>query len=85
MNTLKDYSARSLCEGGPSTTCIDQVPMVVNDNLAYAFAAASGAGPNVCGKCFQLTFTGEGEFEITLNHQKIKGKKSYCYFFKYWI
>ena len=75
MNTLNDPSARSLCEGGPSTTCLDQIPIVVNDQLAYAFAAAPGAGPNVCGKCFQLTFTGQGKYESKLNHQKIKGKK----------
>jgi hypothetical protein len=31
-------------------------PQVVNDSLAYAFAAFNGAG---CGTCFQLTFTGK--------------------------
>ena len=75
MNSLLDFSAGSLCEGGPATTCIDQIPQVINDNLAYAFAAAPGDGPNVCGKCFELTFTGEGKYETKLNHQKIKGKK----------
>jgi hypothetical protein len=75
MNNLGDFSAKSMCEGGPATTCLDQIPQVVNDNLAYAFAAAPGAGPNVCGKCFQLTFNGQGKYETKLNHQKIKGKK----------
>ena len=74
MNTLNDVYAKSMCEGGPSTACLDQIPMVINDNLAYAFAASPG-GSNVCGKCFELTFTGEGKYETKLNHQKIKGKK----------
>ncbi len=75
MKILDDPSAKSMCEGGPSTTCLSQIPMVVNDNLAYAFAACPGNGPNVCGKCFQLTFTGEGKYESKLNHKKLAGKK----------
>ena len=75
MNTLTDYSAKSMCEGGPATTCLDQIPIVVNDQLAYAFAASPGGGANVCGKCFQLTFTGQGKYETKLNHQKLAGKK----------
>ena len=75
MNSILDFSAKSKCDGGPATTCIDQIPMVINDNLAYAFAASPGNGPNVCGKCFELTFTGEGKYETQLNHQKLKGKK----------
>ena len=75
MNVLNEPYAKSMCDGGPSTTCLDQIPIVVNDNLAYAFAASPGAGDNVCGKCFQLTFTGEGKYETKLNHKKIAGKK----------
>jgi hypothetical protein len=75
MNPINDASAKSMCEGGPSTTCLDQIPMVVNDNLAYAFGASPGGGPNVCGKCFQLTFTGEGKYETKLNHKKLAGRK----------
>ena len=75
MNIITDLSARSMCEGGPATTCLSQIPMVVNDNLAYAFAACPGDGPNVCGKCFELTFTGVGKYETRLNHKKLAGKK----------
>ena len=75
MNTINDVYAKSMCEGGPATACLDQIPMVVNDNLAYAFAASPGAGSNVCGKCFELTFTGEGKYETKLNHKKLQGKK----------
>ena len=75
MNLISDHSAKSMCDGGPSTTCLSQMPQVVSDNLAYAFAAAPGNGPNVCGKCFELTFTGQGKYETQVNHQKIAGKK----------
>jgi len=75
MNPIGDGNAKSMCEGGPATACLDQIPMVVNDQLAYAFAASPGAGANVCGKCFQLTFTGEGKYETKMNHQKLKGKR----------
>ena len=75
MNPIGDGNAKSMCEGGPATACLDQIPMVVNDQLAYAFAASPGAGANVCGKCFQLTFTGEGKYETKMNHKKLQGKK----------
>jgi hypothetical protein len=75
MNRLNDNDAKSMCEGGPSTACLDQIPMVVNDNLAYAFGAVPGNGPNVCGQCFELTFTGQGKYESRLNHKKLSGKK----------
>ena len=75
MNPINDASAKSMCEGGPSTTCLDQIPIVVNENLAYAFGASPGGGPNACGKSFQLTFTGEGKYETKLNHKKLAGKK----------
>ena len=74
MNSLKDFSAGSLCEGGPATTCLDQVPFILNEYLAYAFAAVPGDDPNVCGKCFQLTFVGEGKYETRINHRKLIGK-----------
>ena len=75
MNRIDDVYAKSMCDGGPSTACLDQIPQVINDNLAYAFAASPGGGPNVCGKCFELTFTGQGKYESKLNHKKIAGKK----------
>ncbi len=69
-----DVYAKSACDGGPAMACLDQIPQKINDNLGYAFAASPG-GSNVCGKCFELTFTGEGHYETKLNHQKLKGKK----------
>ena len=75
MNPIGDGNAKSMCEGGPATACLDQIPMVVNDQLAYAFAASPGAGANVCGRCFELSFTGQGKYETRKGHQLLKNKK----------
>jgi len=37
--------------------CYSQAPWVVNDTLAYGFAASSSG--DVCGRCFEIRFTGE--------------------------
>src|SRR5574344_36019 len=64
----------SVCDGGTAGTCMSQIPIVINDNLAYAYAATPGGG-NDCGKCYLLTFTGEGKYSTDANHKKIKGKQ----------
>ena len=72
---ITDHTAVSNCLGGPSMTCYSQIPWAVNDKLAYAFAAVPGANSQgTCGKCFELTFTGEGKYETHMNHQKMAGK-----------
>jgi hypothetical protein len=44
--------------------------------MAFAFAAVPAANGGSCGKCFQLTFTGEGHYNSTnANTRKLKGKK----------
>ena len=43
--------------------------------IGFAFAAVPEPGPKICGRCFELSFTGEGKYETKLNHQKLKGKK----------
>ena len=77
MNLITDYNAASKCDGGPSTTCLSQVPFVLDGcpEVGYAFGAVPGAGPNVCGRCFLVEFTGEGKYETKKNHQSIKGTK----------
>ncbi|KAI9243291.1 endo-beta-D-1,4-glucanase [Sporodiniella umbellata] len=58
--TLADSNVQNGCVGGSSYTCNNNQPWVVNDNLAYGFAAASIAGGNEatwCCACFELTFT----------------------------
>ena len=75
MNIISDAKALSMCQNGPATTCFSQIPIIINDYLAYAFAAVPGNKPEECGKCYELSFTGEGKYETRLNHQKLWGKK----------
>ena len=77
MNLISDTNARSKCDGGPSTTCLSQIPFTINgcDELGFAFGAVPGNGPSVCGRCFLLEFTGEGKYETKKNHRLLKGKK----------
>ena len=77
MNLISDYNAASMCDGGPSTTCLSQIPFVLDGcpEVGYAFGAVPGAGPNVCGRCFLVEFTGQGKYETKKNHQMLKGKK----------
>ena len=77
MNLLSDYNAASKCDGGPATTCLSQIPFTIDgcDNMGFAFAAVPGAGPSVCGRCFLLSFTGEGKYETKKNHRALANKK----------
>ncbi len=57
-------------------TCWDMVPRVINDTLAYAFAATS-AEESHCGKCFQLQFDGGDYFNPGRSretHRALRGK-----------
>jgi hypothetical protein len=58
----------------PAYTCWDQAPYIINDTLAYAFAATSMEESH-CGKCFVLQFDGGNNFDIPRDaHRAIKGK-----------
>ena len=71
---IDNNSNKNVCqEGGQGSTCTSQIPIIVSDKLAYAFAATPG-NDNTCGKCFALTFTGRGKYETKTNHEKLKGK-----------
>lgn len=65
---------QSVCSGGQAAVCTSQIPVAVNDNLAYAFAAVPAANGGQCGKCFALEFTGEGKYETAAPHKALKGK-----------
>jgi hypothetical protein len=65
---------QNICAGGQNTTCTSQIPIIVNDQIAYAFAAVPAADGGKCGKCFALEFTGEGKYETKSNHQALRGK-----------
>lgn len=71
---INDASATSMCDGGNAGTCLSQIPMVINDNLALAFAAVPAANGGKCGRCFALEFTGTGKYETKGPHKAIKGK-----------
>lgn len=77
QNTLNDAGAGSVCNGGPAATCLSQIPFTINgcSDYAFAFAAVPASNGGQCGKCFQLTFTGEGKYSNDANNRAIKGKK----------
>ncbi len=72
--SLAGADETSACEGGTAGTCLSQIPQIINDQVAYAFAATPG-GENDCGRCFMLTFTGEGKDGTNARSRALKGKK----------
>ena len=72
-NRISDDGAKSMCDGGNAGICRGQFPIVVNDNLAFAFAAVPGSAGAQCGKCYDLAFTGKGKY-ATDNHKALAGK-----------
>ena len=73
-----DWGGGSVCSGGGLMTCTSQIPFTVDgcDDYGFAFAAVPASNGGDCGKCFQLTFTGEGHYNSTnANTKAIKGKK----------
>ena len=69
-----DWGAGSICSGGPMMACTSQIPIVIDDSLAYAFAAVPAADGGSCGKCYALTFDGRGKYERKTNHIRLEGK-----------
>jgi hypothetical protein len=60
----------------PAYTCWDMAPHIINDTLAYAYAATP-CNDNLCGKCFMLQFDGGDHFEPDrprATHRELKGK-----------
>ncbi|MES2674174.1 MAG: cellulose binding domain-containing protein [Pseudomonadota bacterium] len=53
---LGDINAGSSCGGGNGHMCWGLTPFAVSDKLAYGYAATSSG--DVCGRCYQLQFTG---------------------------
>ncbi|MBN2737245.1 MAG: hypothetical protein JXR70_09715 [Spirochaetales bacterium] len=68
-----DVDAKSSCEGGPSYVCYDLIPFEVDEYLSYGFAATSSG--DICGKCFEVQFTGEGHYSNTPGAVALKGKR----------
>lgn len=72
--SLAGADEASACDRGTAGTCLSQIPQIINDQVAYAFAATPG-GENDCGRCFMLTFTGEGKDGTNARSRALKGKK----------
>ncbi|PCK08859.1 MAG: endoglucanase [Alteromonadaceae bacterium] len=54
---LPSRDVGSSCDnGGDAHTCFDLAPFAVSDTLSYGYAATSNG--DVCGRCFQIDFTG---------------------------
>jgi len=53
---LTNVNSGSSCDGGNAHMCWGMAPFTVNEKLAYGFAATSSG--DVCGRCYQLQFTG---------------------------
>ena len=71
---ITNYSTTSVCNGGTAATCTSQIPMIIDDSTAYAFAAVPASNGGQCGHCYALTFTGNGKYENKSPQQALKGK-----------
>ncbi len=56
-NPLDDINAQSACNNGDAHTCYGLIPFAVNNNVAYGWAATQSG--DICGRCYQLDFTGQ--------------------------
>lgn len=57
--SLNNPDAQSACNAGPAHQCWERIPWVVNSTLAYGYAATQSG--DVCGRCYQLDFTGQSQ------------------------
>lgn len=58
---ISDPNASSSCNGGNSHTCYGLAPYAINDQLSFGYAATSSR--DVCGRCYQIDFTGSGHYD----------------------
>jgi hypothetical protein len=72
-NVLSDNAASNACTNGPAFMCWNAAPWSVSPTLSYGFAAASGAN-YVCGRCFQVQFTGSGHSGSNPGATSLNGK-----------
>lgn len=68
-----DPEAVSSCEGGSSFVCYKFIPFAVSDDLSYGFAATQSG--DVCGKCYEIQFTGHGKYSDTPGAVALVGKR----------
>lgn len=58
--SLGPTEAANGLQGGPAFTCMSWAPWAKDDNLAFGFVASHTNA--TCGKCYQLQFTGQGQY-----------------------
>lgn len=54
---LSDRDAGSACSGGNAHTCHGLIPFAMSDQVSYGWAATQSG--DICGRCYQLDFSGE--------------------------
>jgi len=73
---LSSADVKNACDGGGgggAFMCWNASPWAVGDNLSYGFVAAS-AGNYLCGRCYQLQFTGSGHSGSNPGATSLNGK-----------
>lgn len=55
-----NFNEQSSCQGGGAFMCQGNAPWAVSNTLAFGYAAVSARG-DICGKCYQLQFTGSSQ------------------------
>lgn len=55
---LSNSQASNGCSSGNAFQCHTYAPWAVSSNLAYGYAAV--AGGDICGRCYEVEFTGQG-------------------------
>ncbi|NRB80406.1 MAG: hypothetical protein HRU38_17355 [Saccharospirillaceae bacterium] len=61
VNPIGGAEIQSGCDGGDAYTCWDMSPIRVSDTLSYGYAAVPSTD-DICGVCYELTFTGQGKY-----------------------
>lgn len=63
----------SSCSGGNGYTCHGYAPYAVSSTLSYGYAATSQG--DVCGRCFEIEFTGQGHYGENQGARNLAGKR----------
>ncbi len=70
---LSNSQASNGCFGGNAFQCHNYSPWAVSSNLAYGYAAVPGG--DICGRCYEVEFTGQGHHWSDPGSAALGGKK----------
>ncbi|HLV68288.1 MAG TPA: hypothetical protein VKY73_20870 [Polyangiaceae bacterium] len=59
---LSTNDVQSACSGGGAFMCHDLAPWAVSNTISFGYIATS-AQQDICGRCFQIQFTGSGHHD----------------------